>query len=163
MHAALPDVPRQHRRLASALGDLQTDLKATVADLQWVVGAYALTFASIMLACGMIGDELGRKKVMLTGAGVFCAGSVLCALAPNVQTLIAGRAIMGLGAAASEPGTLSMLRQMYTGQPGSEPGDRRLGRDVAGLALAARPGDRRRCSSACGAGAASSGSTCSSG
>jgi EmrB/QacA subfamily drug resistance transporter len=96
-----------------ALGDLQISLKANVTDLQWVVGAYALTFASIMLACGMIGDELGRKKVMLAGAGVFCAGSVLCALAPNVQLLIAGRAVMGLGAAASEPGTLSMLRQLY--------------------------------------------------
>ena len=52
-----------------ALGDIQVSLKANVADLQWVVGAYALTFASIMLACGMIGDELGRKKVMLAGAG----------------------------------------------------------------------------------------------
>ena len=96
-----------------ALGDIQVSLKANVSDLQWVVGAYALTFASIMLACGMIGDELGRKKVMLAGAGVFCAGSVLCALAPNAQTLIAGRAVMGLGAAASEPGTLSMLRHLY--------------------------------------------------
>jgi EmrB/QacA subfamily drug resistance transporter len=96
------------------LGSLQTDLQASVAELQWVIGAYALTFAAIMLACGMIGDELGRKKVMLTGAGVFCAGSVLCALAPNPQTLIAGRAIMGLGAAASEPGTLSVIRQIYT-------------------------------------------------
>jgi len=90
-----------------ALGDIQVSLKANVSDLQWVVGAYALTFASIMLACGMIGDELGRKKVMLAGVGVFCAGSVLCALAPNVQTLIAGRAVMGLGAAASEPGSCS--------------------------------------------------------
>jgi MFS family permease len=48
-----------------------------VSALQWVVGAYALTFAGAMLACGMIGDEFGRKKVMLAGAGVFCAGSVL--------------------------------------------------------------------------------------
>jgi EmrB/QacA subfamily drug resistance transporter len=97
-----------------ALGNIQTDLHAGVSELQWVVSAYALTFASIMLACGMIADELGRKKVMLSGAGVFCAGSVVCALAPNATTLIAGRAIMGLGAAASEPGTLSMLRQLYT-------------------------------------------------
>jgi EmrB/QacA subfamily drug resistance transporter len=96
------------------LGSLQTDLQASVAELQWVIGAYALTFAAIMLACGMIGDELGRKRVMLTGAGIFCAGSVLCALAPNPQTLIAGRAIMGLGAAASEPGTLSVIRHIYT-------------------------------------------------
>jgi EmrB/QacA subfamily drug resistance transporter len=96
------------------LGSLQTDLQASIAELQWVIGAYALTFAAIMLACGMIGDELGRKKVMLAGAGVFCAGSVLCALAPSPQLLIAGRAIMGLGAAASEPGTLSIIRQMFT-------------------------------------------------
>jgi EmrB/QacA subfamily drug resistance transporter len=95
------------------LGSLQTDLQASIAQLQWVIGAYALTFAAIMLACGMIGDELGRKKVMLVGAAVFCAGSVLCALAPNAQTLIAGRAVMGLGAAASEPGTLSIIRQIY--------------------------------------------------
>jgi EmrB/QacA subfamily drug resistance transporter len=120
------------------LGNMQTDLKASIADLQWVVGGYALTFASIMLACGMIGDELGRKKVMLTGAGVFCAGSVLCALAPNAQVLIAGRAIMGLGAAASEPGTLSILRHLYTDE-------RRRARAigtwaaVSGLALALGP------------------------
>jgi EmrB/QacA subfamily drug resistance transporter len=120
------------------LGSLQTDLKASVADLQWVVGGYALTFASIMLACGMIGDELGRKAVMLTGAGVFCAGSVLCALAPNVQTVIAGRAIMGLGAAASEPGTLSVLRHIYTDDRARA---RAIGvwAAVAGLALALGP------------------------
>ena len=121
-----------------ALGDVQASLHAGVTDLQWVVGAYALTFASIMLACGMIGDELGRKKVMLTGAGVFCAGSVLCALAPDVQVLIAGRAVMGLGAAASEPGTLSMLRHLF-------PDERARGRAIgvwaatSGLALAAGP------------------------
>ncbi len=100
--------------VAVGLGNIQSDLKASIADMQWVVGAYALTFAAIMLACGMIGDELGRKAVMLTGAGVFCAGSVLCAVAPDAQLLIAGRAVMGLGAAASEPGTLSMLRHIYT-------------------------------------------------
>jgi len=121
-----------------ALGNIQTSLKAGVSDLQWVVGGYALTFASLMLACGMIGDELGRKIVMLTGAGVFCAGSVLCALAPNPAALIAGRVIMGMGAAASEPGTLSMLRHIF-------PGERERARAVGiwaattGLALAAGP------------------------
>jgi EmrB/QacA subfamily drug resistance transporter len=121
-----------------ALGDIQVSLKANVSDLQWVVGAYALTFASIMLACGMIGDELGRKKVMLAGVGVFCAGSVLCALAPNVQTLIAGRAVMGLGAAASEPGTLSMLRHLY---PDARARNRAIGvwAATSGFALAAGP------------------------
>jgi len=124
--------------VAVALGDVQTSLHATVSDLQWVVGAYALTFASLMLACGMIGDELGRKIVMLSGAGVFCAGSVLCALAPNVGVLIAGRAVMGMGAAASEPGTLSMLRHLY---PEARSRSRAIGiwAGTSGLALAAGP------------------------
>jgi EmrB/QacA subfamily drug resistance transporter len=121
-----------------ALGDVQTSLHAGVTDLQWVVGAYAITFASLILACGMIGDELGRKKVMLAGAGVFCAGSVLCALASNVETLIAGRAVMGLGAAASEPGTLSMLRHLY---PDARARSRAIGvwAATSGFALAAGP------------------------
>jgi EmrB/QacA subfamily drug resistance transporter len=120
------------------LGSIQTDLNASVADLQWVVGAYALTFASIMLACGMIGDELGRKAVMLAGAGVFCAGSVICAVASSPAMLIAGRAVMGLGAAASEPGTLSILRQIY---PDERARARAVGiwAAVSGLALALGP------------------------
>src|SRR5580693_4388874 len=121
-----------------ALGAVQTGLRATVSDLQWVVGAYALTFASLMLACGMIGDELGRKKVVLAGVGVFCVGSVLCALAPNVGVLIAGRAVMGMGAAASEPGTLSMLRHLY---PEAKARSRAIGiwAATSGFALAAGP------------------------
>ena len=120
------------------LGSIQTDLSASVADLQWIVGAYALTFASIMLACGMIGDELGRKAVMLAGAGVFCAGSVICAVASSPAMLIAGRAVMGLGAAASEPGTLSVLRQVY---PDERARARAVGiwAAVSGLALALGP------------------------
>ncbi|HLI39722.1 MAG TPA: MFS transporter [Streptosporangiaceae bacterium] len=121
-----------------ALGNVYTSLGASPAELQWVVGAYALTFASLMLACGMIGDEVGRKEVMLAGAATFCAGSVLSALAPNVQVLIAGRAVMGIGAAASEPGTLSMLRHLY---PEARARSRAIGiwAATSGLALAAGP------------------------
>ena len=121
-----------------ALGSVQGDLHAGVTALQWVVSAYALTFAIAMLAFGMIGDEFGRKRVMLAGTGVFCAGSVLCALAPNVQMLIAGRAVMGIGAAASEPGTLSMLRHLYADE---RVRDRAVGvwTAVCGLALALGP------------------------
>ncbi|HMG62360.1 MAG TPA: MFS transporter [Streptosporangiaceae bacterium] len=121
-----------------ALGSIQIDLGTGVAALQWVVSAYALTFAGAMLAFGMVADEFGRKKVMLIGVGIFCAGSVLAALAPNAGVLIAGRAVMGLGAAASEPGTLSMLRHVYDDERART---RALGvwTAVSGLALAAGP------------------------
>jgi EmrB/QacA subfamily drug resistance transporter len=121
-----------------ALGSVQSDLHAGVTALQWVVSSYALTFAAAMLAFGMVADEFGRKRVMLAGAAVFCAGSVLCALAPDSQMLIAGRAVMGLGAAASEPGTLSMLRHLY---PDERIRARAVGvwSAVCGLALALGP------------------------
>ncbi len=121
-----------------ALGSVQIDLHAGVSALQWVVGAYALTFAGAMLAFGMVSDEFGRKRVMLIGVGIFCAGSVLSAVAPNIGLLIAGRAVMGLGAAASEPGTLSMLRHLYTDE---RIRNRALGvwTAVSGLALALGP------------------------
>jgi EmrB/QacA subfamily drug resistance transporter len=97
-----------------ALGNIQQQLHAGVSALQWVVGAYALTFAGAMLGFGMVGDEFGRKRVMLIGVVIFCGGSIMCATAANVAVLIAGRAVMGFGAAASEPGTLSMIRHIYT-------------------------------------------------
>ena len=110
-----------------ALADVQATLQAGVASLQWVVNAYALAFASLMLAAGALGDRLGRKRVMLAGLGVFCAGSLLGALAPNTDVLIAARAVMGVGAAASEPGTLSVLRHVYPGRA-SGPGRWACGR-----------------------------------
>jgi EmrB/QacA subfamily drug resistance transporter len=120
------------------LANIQSDLHAGVTSLQWVVDGYALTFASFMLAAGTMGDLLGRKRVMLVGVGIFCAGSVVCALAPTADWLIAGRVIMGVGAAASEPGTLSVIRHVYP--------DRATRADalgvwaaVSGLALALGP------------------------
>jgi EmrB/QacA subfamily drug resistance transporter len=127
-----------------ALASIQTTLAAGVSALQWVVGAYALTFASAMLIFGMIGDQFGRKKVMLVGVGVYCFGALLCALAMDISKgsaialLLAGRAVMGLGAAASEPGTLSMLRHIYTDY---QERNRALGvwAAVSGLSLALGP------------------------
>jgi EmrB/QacA subfamily drug resistance transporter len=95
------------------LANVQSDLHASVSQLQWVVNGYALTFAGLMLSFGTIGDLLGRKKVMLAGVAVFCAGSVIAAVAPTTDILIIGRVVMGMGAAASEPGTLSMIRHLY--------------------------------------------------
>jgi EmrB/QacA subfamily drug resistance transporter len=96
-----------------ALGSIQNDLGAGVIPLQWVLNAYSLVFASLMLTFGTLGDRLGRKSIMAVGIVVFCAGSVMCAVAPSIGWVIAGRGVMGVGAAASEPGTLSVIRQLY--------------------------------------------------
>lgn len=120
------------------LADVQSSLHAGVSGLQWVVNGYALTFASLMLTAGALADRLGRKRIMLAGVAVFCAGSVLCALAPSVGVLVAGRIVMGVGAAASEPGTLSMIRHLF---PVRDERARALGAwaAVSGLALALGP------------------------
>jgi EmrB/QacA subfamily drug resistance transporter len=121
-----------------ALADVQTKLHAGVSSLQWVLNSYALTFAAFMLAFGTLSDRFGRKRLMLAGVAVFAAGSILGALAPNVSTLIAARAIMGVGAAACEPGTLSIIRHVYP-----EARSRAIAYGVwaaiAGLALALGP------------------------
>jgi len=127
-----------------ALADIQTTLHAGVTALQWVVGAYALTFASAMLIFGVIGDQFGRKRIMVIGVSVYCAGALMCALAQNIApsaalaVLLAGRGVMGLGAAASEPGTLSMIRHLYDEERSR---NRALGvwAAVSGLSLAMGP------------------------
>jgi EmrB/QacA subfamily drug resistance transporter len=120
------------------LANVQSDLHAGITDLQWIVGAYALTFASLMLICGSLGDNYGRKRIMLIGVGIFCAGSIVCGLATSSTMLIIGRVIMGIGAAGSEPSTLSMIRQIY---PEHRQRARALGSwaAVSGLALAMGP------------------------
>jgi EmrB/QacA subfamily drug resistance transporter len=124
--------------MSVALYDLQQTLHTTIAELQWIVNAYALLFASLMLAFGTLGDRLGRRRVMLAGVVVFVAGSLLGALARNTETVIAARGLMGIGAAACEPGTLSILRHVF---PERRDRARALGiwAAVAGLALAMGP------------------------
>jgi EmrB/QacA subfamily drug resistance transporter len=124
--------------ISAVLSNVQSELHSGVSQLQWVVGGYALAFASLMLICGSLGDNYGRKKVMLIGVVIFCAGSIVCALAHSSSTLVIGRVIMGIGAAASEPGTLSMIRHIY---PEPKARARALGAwaAVSGLALAMGP------------------------
>jgi MFS family permease len=98
------------------LATLQNDLGPGITALQWIVDGYLLAFAALMLTGGTLGDLFGRKRVMLGGVAVFCAGSVVAALAKGgggADQVIVGRVIMGVGAAASEPGTLSMLRHLF--------------------------------------------------
>jgi EmrB/QacA subfamily drug resistance transporter len=121
-----------------ALADIQSSLSVSVSGLQWIVDAYLLTFAALMLTGGTLGDLFGRKKVMLAGVVVFCAGSIVAAVATSTGVLIVGRLVMGIGAAGSEPGTLSLIRHIY---PEREERARALGvwAAVSGLALALGP------------------------
>jgi EmrB/QacA subfamily drug resistance transporter len=123
---------------SAVLTSVQAELHSNVSQLQWVVGGYALAFASLMLMFGALGDNFGRKKVMLIGVVIFCAGSIVCAIAVNPSELVIGRIIMGVGAAASEPGTLSMIRHIF---PDRKSRARALGAwaAVSGLALAMGP------------------------
>jgi EmrB/QacA subfamily drug resistance transporter len=123
---------------SAVLTSVQAKLHANVSQLQWVVGGYALAFASLMLMFGALGDNFGRKRLMLIGVAIFCVGSVVCAIAMNPSELVIGRIIMGVGAAASEPATLSMIRHIY---PDHKTRARALGAwaAVSGLALAMGP------------------------
>ena len=75
-----------------ALANIRADIPSGVTDLQWVVNGYALTFAAFMLAGGTLGDLYACKRIMMAGIAVFCAGSVVCALAHDSPILIVGRA-----------------------------------------------------------------------
>jgi EmrB/QacA subfamily drug resistance transporter len=120
------------------LSGVQTNLNAGVQALQWIVDGYMLAFAALMLTGGTLGDIFGRKKIMLGGVALFSAGSVVAMLAPSSGILTIGRVIMGIGAAASEPGTLSMIRHIY---PERKSRARALGvwAAVSGVALAFGP------------------------
>src|SRR5262249_47787174 len=92
-----------------ALATIQTDLHAQLSDLQWVVDAYTLPFAALMLTAGTLGDRFGRKRLFLGGLVLFMLGSLLCGVAPTTGWLLFGRAVQGVGAAALSPGSLSVL------------------------------------------------------
>ena len=97
-----------------ALPSLVRELGATTTSLQWVVDAYTLVFAALILAAGSFSDRVGRKGVLLVGLGVFGAGSLAGALCTSPAQLIAARAVMGIGAAGIFPATLSLIANVFT-------------------------------------------------
>ena len=97
-----------------ALPTLVRDLDADVAELQWVVDAYTLVFAGLLLVAGGLGDRYGRRRTLLAGLAVFGAASAWAAYAGGVDGLIAARAVMGAGAAFIMPATLSLLVGVFT-------------------------------------------------
>jgi DHA2 family methylenomycin A resistance protein-like MFS transporter len=101
-----------------ALHEIQKDLGGQLSHLQWTVDAYTLPFAALMLTAGTLGDRFGRKRVFLTGLVLFVLGSALCGFAPTVGWLILGRVVQGVGAAAINTGSLSLLVSTFTDPPG---------------------------------------------
>src|SRR5215467_2100435 len=97
-----------------ALPALVRQTGATTTDLQWVVDAYNLAFAALILAAGSLADRLGRKGMLLAGLAVFAVASLAGSLATSAGQLISARAVMGLGAAMMFPATLSLLTNVFT-------------------------------------------------
>ena len=92
---------------------IQGQLSAGAGSAQWIVNAYLLTLGGLVLAGGAAGDRFGRRRVFLTGIGIFAAASVMCGLATSSAALIAARAIQGLGAALLTPNSLALLGSAF--------------------------------------------------
>ena len=115
-----------------ALPDISGALHAGTGDLQWLVDAYSLVFAGVMLPAGMAGDRLGRKRLLLAGLAVFLAASLWCALSVSAGELIAARALMGLGAGIVFPLSLAVVSVAF----GDDDRPTAIGILTAGVALA---------------------------
>src|SRR5579875_2865335 len=121
-----------------ALPAIQQDLHATLSGLQWVVDAYTLVVASLLMLSGAVSDRFGRRRVFQIGLVMFTAGSVLCSLAHSIGALVAYRAVQGLGASMLNPVALSIIANAF---PAPKDRARAVGiwGAVAGVSLALGP------------------------
>ncbi|MDI2126530.1 MFS transporter [Yinghuangia seranimata] len=99
-----------------ALPDMADDLGSSYTDLQWVMDAYSLALATVLMGAGSLADRVGRKRVFVWGTGLFTVASALCAFSPDTGTLIAARALQGIGGAAMFATTLALLGLAYEGR-----------------------------------------------
>jgi DHA2 family methylenomycin A resistance protein-like MFS transporter len=121
----------------TALNAIGTSLGGGVSELQWVVSAYTIAFAALILTAGALGDRLGAKRIFIAGFAIFTAASLACALAPNAAILITARAIQGAGAAILVPNSLALLNHAY---PNEKDRGRAVGIWAAGASLALTAG-----------------------
>jgi EmrB/QacA subfamily drug resistance transporter len=120
-----------------ALPSIQRSLHMSISSLEWIVTAYALTFAALLITGGKLGDLYGRRKMFIAGLVVFTLASLACGLAPNAGILIGARAVQGVGAALMNPATLSIITATF---PPKERGQAiGIWAGVSALALAIGP------------------------
>jgi EmrB/QacA subfamily drug resistance transporter len=99
--------------VSTALSTIRVDLGASLEQLEWVVNAYVLSFAVLMMTAAVLGDRFGRRRLFAIGLGVFAAASAACAVAPDAGSLIAARAVQGAGAALIMPLALALLSDAF--------------------------------------------------
>src|SRR5436305_4194785 len=99
-----------------ALPKIASDLHASFSDIQWVIDAYALTLASVLLTAGALADLLGRRRMYAIGLGLFSLASLLCALSPSSLFLIIARGAQGIGGAIMFATSLALLAQEFHGR-----------------------------------------------
>ncbi|RBM16869.1 MFS transporter [Streptomyces sp. PT12] len=96
-----------------ALPRIGKDFDVPIADLQWILNAYMLTLAGLILLGGGLGDRYGRRRIFVVGVVAFTVASVLCGIAPNGNALIAARALQGVGGALLTPGSLALIQSTF--------------------------------------------------
>jgi MFS family permease len=101
--------------VAVSLPSIARDLNATFADIEWVVSAYVLTFAALLMPSGALADRYGRRRMLTVGLAIFTVASLLCGLAPSALFLNAARALQGVGAAIELSAALAVLGHAFQG------------------------------------------------
>src|SRR5215218_5809863 len=96
-----------------ALVRIGSDLDADFSGLQWTINAYTLTLAALILLGGSLGDRFGRRRIFVLGVVWFAVASLLCGMAPNIDTLIAARGLQGVGGALLTPGSLAIIAASF--------------------------------------------------
>src|SRR5215469_7219296 len=121
-----------------ALPSIQHDLHASVSGLQWVIASYSLVVASLLILSGSTGDRVGRRRVFQVGLALFTLGSLLCSLAPSLETLVVFRMVQAVGGSMLNPVAMSIITNTFT-----EPSERAraigIWGGVIGLSMALGP------------------------
>ena len=99
-----------------AIPSIRADLSATPTQMQWVIDVYTLVLASLLLLSGATADRFGRRRTFQVGLAIFALASLLCSLAPNIETLIAARLLQAIGGSMLNPVAMSIITQVFTGR-----------------------------------------------